>query len=614
MHSNRLERITDVLKRKILVCDGAMGTMLFEKGIKVGSCCEMANLDNPQLVYDIHKAYVENGAEMIETNTFGANRAKLSLHKLENVIGDINRRAVEIGRQAAGDSVYVAGSIGPTGRVLEPYGILSKAECYDIFHEQAGYLLSAGVDVIIIETMSDLEEALLALKAVKDIDGEIPVICQMAFMQDGKTFMGVDARTAVIALADAGADIVGANCGTGIAPLVDVIRSMKAAKDIFISVQPNAGLPRLVEGRTVYESTPEYFGESVPLFVKAGANIVGGCCGTTPRHIKVISETVAKLRVPLQQKIELVSDEDEELVPRDDFSERKSEFCDKLGREFVLTVEIDPPKGTGLSKVLAGVKALKDAGIDAINISDSPMARVRLSPIAIAHVLKERLGVESILHFTCRDRNLLGIQSELLGASVLGINNVLALTGDPPAIGDHPTAKPVFDVDSEGLVRILATLNAGADLAGNALNQPTNFCIGVAANPRAADFGKELSRLEKKLEAGAHFIQTQPIYDISVLEEFMERIRHLNTPVIVGVLPLRNAKHAEFLHNEVPGMIIPADIRDRMHKVDPEKAMDLGIEIACEFLVEARDVVEGAYLMPPFGRYEMAIKILERLK
>ncbi len=604
--------VIELLEEKILVCDGAMGTMLFERGLEIGMCCEGANIHNPDIVLDIHKAYVKSGADIIETNTFGANRVKLSMYGLEDHVKDINIAAVDLARQAAGKDVYVAGAVGPTGKILEPYGVFSKAECYEAFLEQISYLFSAGVDLLIIETMSDLEEALLALKAAKEIDKNIPVISQMAFSQDGKTFMGVDAQTAAYALSEAGADVVGANCGGGIVPLIEVVREMKSVRDLKVSVQPNAGLPKIVDGRTVYTSSPEYFRKSVPLFIEAGANILGGCCGTTPIHISAICEGLMDSHTTQTQKEQIEVIEYELRTSADSIFKEESQFSNKLKEKFVITVEIDPPKGTDLGKVFSGVKALKSVGVDGINISDSPMARVRLSPVAIAHILKEQLEVESILHFTCRDRNLLGIQSELLGASALGINNVLALTGDPPTIGDHPNAKPVFDVNSEGLVHILAKMNSGFDLAGNALNQKTNFCIGVAANPGAENLEKELSRLRGKVKAGAHFIQTQPIYDIKVLEQFMESIKGMDIPVLVGILPLRSSKHAEFLHNEVPGISIPLKVREKMQRVDPDKAANLGVDIAFEFMKEAEGLVEGAYLMPPFGRYEMAIQLIER--
>ena len=351
--------ILELLEEKILVCDGAMGTMLFERGLEIGMCCEGANIDNPDIVLDIHKAYVKSGADIIETNTFGANSVKLSMYGLEDRVKDINISAVELARQAAGKDVYVAGAVGPTGKTLEPYGVFSKAECYEAFFEQISYLFSAGVDLLIIETMSDLEEALLALKAAKEIDENVPVICQMAFSQDGKTFMGVDARTAAYALSEAGADVVGANCGGGIVPLIEVVREMKNVRDLKVSVQPNAGLPKIVDGRTVYTSSPEYFRKSVPLFIEAGANILGGCCGTTPIHISAICEGLIDSHTIQVQDEQIEVSEYESRTSVDSIFKAESQFSNKLKEKFVITVEIDPPKGTDLGKVFLGVKALK---------------------------------------------------------------------------------------------------------------------------------------------------------------------------------------------------------------------------------------------------------------
>lgn len=603
----------EIIKEQVLLADGAMGTMLIEAGVPAGSCLEEVVLTNPTLVQSIHEQYIKQGAQVIQTHTFGANAGKLSRYGLHHKTEQINREAVRIARKAAGTDVFVAGSVGPTGKLLRPFGSLSQREATEIYSQQIKALLAAGVDLLIIETISQTEEALAAVQAARQLDADIPIVCQMSFLRDGKTAMGIAPQTMVEELEKAGVDVLGVNCGAGVQALIDVLHALHSLTQLPLSIQPNAGLPEIVNRRTYYYSSPAYFASKVPEFVAGGARLIGGCCGTRPEHIGAMAKALRALRpvTVVTERVPTPSTEPEALP-----TPRESRFARMLGNQFLTTVEIDPPKGTNLDKVFAGVKMLLDVGVDAINISDSPMARVRLSPIAIGHRLLEEVNTESILHFTCRDRNILGIQSELLGAHALGLRNILALTGDPPTIGDHPEASGVFDVDSLGLVRIIAALNNGTDLAGNPLDQKTSFCIGVAANPAAANLDLEMQRLEGKIEAGAHFVQTQPIYDIKLLERFLDclRSRSIEIPVLVGVLPLVSVRNMEFLHNEVPGIVIPEGVQARMYQAPPDRQAQMGVEIAREFLVQARELVQGVYFMPPLGRYSMVVEILKGLE
>lgn len=597
------------IQEQVLLADGAMGTMLIEAGVPVGSCLEELVLSKPLLVQDIHNQYIEQGAQVIQAHTFGANEIKLARFGLADRVHEINHKAVEIARKAACNRVYVAGSLGPTGKLLSPLGPLSLEEAYQVYANQIQALIEAGIDLLIIETMSQPKEAVQAVRAARDLDPELPIICQMSFLEDGKTVMGTTPQGMVDKLANTGVDVLGVNCGAGVQALINVLHMLQSLTDLPLSIQPNAGLPQLVDGRTYYYSSPAYFASKVPEFVACGARLIGGCCGTTPEHIHAMEQALhIKPHISVSTGIVQVTETTPESVPT---HEDESAFARKLGREFVTTVEIDPPKGTNLSKVYEGVKLLLDCGVDAINISDSPMARVRLSPIAIGHHLLEELDTESILHFTCRDRNLLGIQSELLGAHALGLRNILALTGDPPSIGDHPDASGVFDVDSLGLVRIISALNQGTDLAGNPLDRKTNFCIGVAANPAAVNLDREIERLEGKIQAGAHFVQTQPIYDLKLLQRFLKSIQHLQIPVLVGVLPLFSVRNMEFLHNEVPGIVIPEGIQERMYRAKQGDQAQVGISISREFTAEAKGLVQGVYFMPPLGRYSMVVEILK---
>jgi methionine synthase / methylenetetrahydrofolate reductase(NADPH) len=586
-----------------------MGTMLYSKGVPYERCFEELVLSNSALVEGIHGAYIAAGAELIETNSFGANRLKLSDHGLEDRVREINLRSVKLARAAretAGVDVFVAGAVGPLGVPLAPIGDVSPAEASTIFEEQIGALLEGGADLILLETFADLDELALAVQAARRVC-DLPVVAQATFAEDGLTASGAPPEEVARALRDLGANVVGVNCSVGPQPMLDVVQRMLALGDIPVSAMPNAGLPARVGGRFLYFATPQYFGEYALLFAQAGASIVGGCCGTTPAHISIMKAALAEARVVEEPKSSWVVQtlEPDIVVPSSETSTLKP----KLGNDFVVSVEMDPPRGINPTKLLKAGAMLKEVGVDAVNIADSPMARVRMSAIAMGFLVKQHLGLETILHFTTRDRNLMAIQSELMGAHAVGMRTILALTGDPPRLGDYPGATAVYDVDAIGLIRILKRLNEGQDWKGNSIGEPTNFLIGCALNPTAEDLDLELERFGRKLEAGADFVMTQPLYDLETLVRTLERVGKVEVPILLGVMPLQSSRHAEYLHNEVPGITIPDWARERMRR-GGEHGMQEGIAMAREFLREARTYVQGVYLMPSFGRFEQVAEIL----
>lgn len=593
---------------EILTCDGAMGTMLYSKGIYIDRCFDELNLTNPSLVRDVHQGYLQSGADIIESNTFGANWYKLQPHGLEGKLHEINFQGAEIAKQAAGNKAFVAGSIGPLGRPIEPIGHITRKEARKAFSDQAKSLYEGGVDLFILETFNDLNEIHQAILAVKDTC-DLPIIAQMAFTSEGKTAYGVSPADGVIKLEEWGAHVAGINCSTGPEAVWEAIQKMAETSEIPLSAQPNAGFPHLVQGRLLYLASPEYFAEYAKRFIQTGVRIVGGCCGTTPAHIRAIKAAVKALK-PQRRFVEIKAAKMEEMVFRPKKPEEKSDLAKKLRKKFVISIEMSPPRGPDFSKVVEAAKRIKSAGADAVNIPDGPRASARMSPLALASILESKVGIEVILHYTCRDRNILGMQSDLLGTHALGLRNILIITGDPPKLGDYPTATAVFDVDSIGLVRIANNLNCGNDLAGNPIDAATSFHIGVGANPGAISFEEEISRLKQKIEAGAEFVLTQPVFDTRLLERLLDKIKEYRIPVMAGILPLASYRNAEFLNNEVPGMAIPKVIRDRMKRASSgEEARKLGIEIAQEVLLRIKDMVQGVYLMPPFGRIEAALEV-----
>jgi len=603
------------LKKGPVLCDGAMGTMLYEKGVSFDRCFDELNLSAPEIISEIHRAYIKAGAEIVETNTFGANRYRLSSYGFEEQVVKINRQGARLARDAReieGKSIFVAGSIGPLGKPLAPIGRISPKEAFDAFQEQAEGLLEGGVDLFIVETQSDLKEIEQAVCAIRSIT-QLPIIAQMSFTEEGKTITGLNPAEIARFLSSLPVEVIGANCSVGPQGVLAVVSQMAHETKKYLSAQPNAGLPRLVSGRFVYSTPPEYFAEYARYFLAAGVKIIGGCCGTTPAHIAQMSETlkdyVEKKLAP--EAIEVVSaplEEEREEV----FAARPTNFASKLGKKFVISVELDPPRGINPEKLIKAAARMKEAGVDCVNIGDSPMARVRMGCLAVAYMLRQQTGIEVIIHFTTRDRNLMGIQSDLMGAHALGIRNILAITGDPPTVGDYPHCTGVFDIDSVGLIKVLAKLNTGVDWNGNSIGSPTEFFIGCGVNPTAEDMDREVERFHQKLDAGAQFVFTQPLYDRKVLEEFLNRVRDVKIPILLGILPLQSSRHAEFLHNEVPGITIPDAARKAMREAK-DKGPEVGIEMSRVFLEEVKDLVSGTYLMPSFGRFEQVLEVVKNI-
>lgn len=614
MSETLLERIA----RGSVVGDGAMGTMLYAKGIYINRCFDEMNLTSPEVVRDVHQSYLAAGADFIETNTFGANRYKLEPHGLSDAVTRINRAGAELARAEAGETGLVAGSIGPLGVPLEPLGRTGYEEARKAFRDQAEALAAGGVDFFVIETIRRLEEMREAITAVRDVSDK-PVVALMCVTEDGQSAFGDDPEKLAQSLDGWGADVLGLNCAVGPQPMLTAIERMIRVTERPICVMPNAGMPRLVEGRYMYLSSPDYFGKYARRFLRAGVRMLGGCCGTTPEHIRAIRSAARSVRPedltegprPDVATVRVIERQDVQPVPRAE----KSELGAKIeAGKFVCSVEISPPKSPDPTRALARIRRLKDAGVDAVNIPDGPRASARMSSAALAILANREIGMEVILHYCCRDRNLLGMQSDLLGAGALGIPNILIVTGDPPKLGDYPDATAVFDVDSIGLVQIANRLNHAQDLVGNPIDTPTALHLGVGANPAAVNLDEEIRRFEYKVEAGAEFVMTQPVYDPEVFENFVRRTEHCRIPILVGILPLRSFRNAEFLSNEVPGMTVPDPVLQRLADAEsPEDARQIGVDIAREVLLESVSMCQGVYVMPPFGSVKAAVSVLEAL-
>jgi len=605
-----LERLQD----GVVVGDGAMGTMLYARGVFVNRCFDELNLSNPALVRSVHEEYLDAGADIIETNTFGAHRFKLGPHGFDQQVRKINREGARVAREAAQGRGLVAGSIGPLGKPLEPLGNITFDEAVAAYQEQAEGLAEGGVDLFAIETIPALDQARAAVTAIRAVSA-LPITVSMTFTEEGTTFYGDKPEDVVRTLEDWDVTVVGANCSQGPQPMLETVQRMASvAKRLKLSAMPNAGAPAMVDGRYVYLCTPEYMASYARRFIAAGASVVGGCCGTTPAHIRNLVRSVRMVQ-PAREVVTVVppaaARETLPPIPR----EEKSPLARNMGKKFVVSVELDPPKGADPGRIIDRAQYCKENEIDAVNVADGPRASARMSAQSLCVLMQTKVGVDTILHYTCRDRNLLGIQSDLLGAYALGLRNILAITGDPPKLGDYPDATAVYDVDSIGLIRIMDHLNHGRDLAGNAIGPPLGIHIGCGADPSKPDLEKEVRRLEEKIKAGAEYVMTQPVYDPKTVETFLGMIRHLHVPVLIGILPLYSHKNAEFLHNEVPGMTIPEDIRERMRKAGSgEDAQAEGVRIAQEALLAVRDLVQGAYVMPPFNKVDLAVRVIEVLR
>src|SRR5271165_444678 len=603
------------IKQSPVLCDGAMGTLLYAKGIFINRSYDELNLSQPDLIRGIHHEYLQAGAEIIETNTFGANSFRLGRHSLADKVRDINRSGARLAREAAKSfDVWVAGSVGPLGTRIEPLGKTSYQEARDAFREQIEALVEGGVDLLILETFGYLEEIHQAMLAAKDVKASLPIVAQVTIDEDGNCLDGSDPETFAPKLAEWGADVIGCNCSVGPVAMLDAIERVRAASSLPLAAQPNAGIPRSVEGRNIYLCSPEYMASYARKFVAAGVRIVGGCCGTTPDHIRVMKAALrvgeARGRAATTQVAAAAAPT---VVPAQALEERSS-LGAKLARgEFVTMVEVVPPKGTDISKELEGSRFLKSVGVDAVNIPDSPRASARMSNQALSLLVQREAGIDAILHYTCRDRNVLCIQSDLLGAAAVGIKNLICITGDPPKMGNYPDATAVFDVDAIGLVNIVHNLNRGLDLGGNPIGTGTGFVIGVGANPGLTDLDEEIRRFEYKVAAGAEYAVTQPVFDIRLLENFLRRIEHCRIPVIAGIWPLVSVRNAEFMKNELR-VSVPDSILERMAKAQtPEGARAEGVAIAREMLLAVRHTVQGAQISAPQGRYSSAVDVLEAL-
>ncbi len=602
---NFLER----LKNEVLVGDGATGTMLYSRGVSLEANFEHLNLVRPELVLVLHAEYIAAGAQLIETNTFGANYTKLQAIGLEKKLRDINLTGVGLARRAAaGKDVFVAGSVGPLARIKGEERELTPAEMVEIFRQQCQPLAEGGVDLLLLETFSTLPQLQCALAAAKETG--LPVIASMAYLENGRIGGGMEVEQVVAALAAAGADVIGANCGAGPLEILRTLRRMAAVTSLPLAAFPNSGFPEYLDGRYIYRTTPEYFAEMALEMAAAGANLIGGCCGTTPAHIQRMAERLKRLKPAARHPQPVAAVTVEHREPE----QRQRGFLDRWGKEPVVTVELEPPRGLDCSKVLAGSRALGEAGADAINLAENALARVRVGNIALASLIQHEVDIEVIVHITCRDRNLLGLQSDLLGASLLGIRHVLAVTGDPASLGEQAGASSVFDLNSFGLIKLLTDLNAGVNAAGTPIGRGTGFTIGCAFNPNSPKIEVQLGRLEKKVANGARFVQTQPIYDLARLDEMLAKTAHLDIPILPGILPLVSERNTEFLHNEVPGIVIPAEIRARMRGKEKEAGVREGLAIAMEFIAAAREKVGGFYLMPPFGKYEIAVELVKFIR
>lgn len=606
---------------RVRIFDGAMGTMIYNKGVFINASYDELNLTSPDLVADIHRAYIRAGAEIIETNTYGATRLKLSHQGLDEKLREINLSAVRIARRAADEAkreVYVAGAISPLGVRVEPYGPTSLDEARDHFREQAALLMEGGVDCFVLETFHDLAEIRQAILAVREVSDAV-IFAQMTINEEGATAYGTPPEVFTPQLDrwlnQAGADVIGLNCSVGPQIILEAIEKMQQHTNRRLSAQPNAGLPRDVGGRQIYLASPEYFARYAKWLISAGVKFIGGCCGTTPEHIKLMADAVRALSPGRKMVAAITVEEQSAAIEPVPLAERSKFGASLAAGRFVTSVEIVPPKGCDPSRMIEGVRLLKEAGVDAVNVPDGPRAQSRMGALAVSLIIEREVGIEAVTHYACRDRNLLGMYSDLLGAAALGLRNFLLVTGDPPKMGPYPDATAVFDIDAIGLANLVNRLNHGIDSGGNGIGKPTAFVIGVGVNPGAIDLEHELKRFEWKVEAGAEYAITQPVFDVGQLLSFLKRIEHCRIPIVPGIWPLTSYRNAEFLNNEVPGVSVPDAILERMRRApDGAAALEEGVRIAREMLEEVRPYVQGVQVSAPFGKIPHALEVFEALR
>jgi len=596
-----------------ILCDGAMGTLLYAKGVFINRCYDELNVSQPEMVSTIHCEYAKAGADVLETNTFGANHYRLLRHGFEARVREINRAGVQLARAAAGNGVLVAGSVGPLGVRIEPLGKVAREEARAAFRAQIEVLAEEGVDLILLETFGYIDELHQAILAAREAAPGLPIVAEVTIDEDGNALDGTESEKFGVRLADFGVDVLGCNCSVGPAAMLDTIERLRRVTSLPLAAQPNAGMPRSVEGRNIYLCSPEYMASYARKFVAAGVSLVGGCCGTTPEHIKAMKSAlrVGEARTSSFHVTLAPTTSAPAVKP---LAERSNIGRKLAAGEFVTMVEIVPPKGSDPAKELAAAKFLRGVGIDAVNIPDSPRASARMGNQALCNLIARECGIETVLHYTCRDRNVLSIQSDLLGACALGLHNLICITGDPPKLGNYPDATAVFDVDAIGLVNIVRNLNLGVDIGANPIGSATQFVIGVGANPGITDIDEEVRRFEYKCEAGAHFAVTQPVFDLRLLEEFMRRVEHCHIPVMAGIWPLTSVRNAEFMRNELR-VSVPDEILLRMAaaSTSSELARAEGVLIAREMLLEARSMVQGVQVSAPLGKFAAAVDVIEAL-
>ena len=612
-----LHPFLEAIDERVLVCDGAMGTLLYAKGVFINRCFDGLNLTQPDLVAEVHAEYVRAGADVIETNTFGANRIKLASFGLGDKMQAINAEGARIARSAARDRAYVAGAIGPLGIRIEPWGRVGIDEAQEYFREQAQTLAEAGVDLFIIETFRDLNEIRAAVAAVRSVCA-LPIVAQMTTEEDGSSLDGTPPEEFTPALEATGADVIGLNCSVGPAPLLESIERMAGVTRARLSVQPNAGKPRDIEGRTIYLSSPEYMASYARRFIQKGVRLVGGCCGTTPEHIRQIKSAVRLLspgqsRVGVAQVAAAAATAQHPSAAMPMPREQKSRLAHALARgSFVAMAELEPPKGHDCGALIDRARTLKIRGVDAINVPDTPRVRASTSALATAILIEQRAGVETLLHYTCRDRNLLGMQSDLLGAHAMGLRNLLITTGNPPIVGDYPQATGVFDVDSIGLANVVTRLNHGLDVGGASIGAPTSFHLGVVVNSTALDLELELRRFAFKAEAGAEFAVTQPVFDVEALRAFLARVERCHVPVVAGIWVFDSLRNAEYMANEVPGVRVPPALVERMRQAEEKgTAREEGVAIARELVSTVRPFVNGVQIGTPGRDISSILGVLE---
>jgi methionine synthase I (cobalamin-dependent)/5,10-methylenetetrahydrofolate reductase len=614
-----MQKLLDALDERVLVCDGAMGTMLYARGVFINKSFDALNITQPDLVAEVHQEYVRAGADIVETNTFGANRIKLGSFGLADTLHAINEQAARIARHAvsaAGGVAYVAGAIGPLGIRIEPWGKTGIDEARQYFREQAEALAQGGVDLFILETFRDLNEIGAAIDAVRSVS-DLPIVAQMTTEEDGNTLDGTPPERFAPELERRGATILGVNCAVGPAPMLETIERMAAVTRLRLSAQPNAGKPRDIEGRNIYLCSPEYMASYARRFILHNVRIVGGCCGTTPEHIRQIKTAVRGLALVAPRPAAAGARRSAPAISAPPVArEQKSRLAHAMTRgRFVVAIELLPPRGYQAEQVIERARALKIRGVDVINIPDGLRAGARLSALSLAVLIEQQAGIETLLHYSCRDRNLVGIQSDLLGAHAMGLRNLMLITGDPGRVGDYPDATAVFDVDSIGLTNVVARLNHGCDVGGQAIGAPTAFHIGVSVNPAASNLDEELRRFEYKVEAGAEFVITRPIFDVGAFERFVKRVESARVPIIAGLFPFDSARNAEFMANEVPGVHVPEALLDRMRRAGgPDAASGEGIAIAREIAQQLRDSVQGVQVSTAAGNIEAALSVVDGLR